>query len=152
MPKLANLYAQMPLVQPFIDYSHGVEALGLEPGLQELVKIRASQINGCAQCLVLHTQEARRQGETEMRLYLLNGWREAPHFTGRERAALAWTEALTILDHHMSGEAYEQLAAEFTEPEQVALTLLIGVINTWNRINVGFRVSPPRSAQIAVAA
>ena len=152
MTKPINLFAQMPLVQPFIDYSHSVEGLGLEPSLMELVKIRASQINGCAQCLMLHTQEARRLGEDEMRLHLLAGWREAPHFTSREKAALAWTEALTILDHDKSGEAYELVAAEFSEPERVALSLLVGVINTWNRLNVGFRVSPPRSAQIAVAA
>lgn len=152
MSKPINVQAQMHLVEPFIDYSKSVAALGLEPSLQELVKIRASQINGCAMCLGIHTVEARRQGESEIRLHLLPGWREAPHFTAREKAALAWTEALTILDHDKSGEAYELIEAQFTEAERVALTLLVGVINTWNRINVGFRVMPPRSVEIAEAA
>lgn len=100
----------------------------------------------------MHTQEARQDGETEMRIYLLDGWREAPHFTPRERAALAWTEALTKLDHAGNDAAYELVTAEFSEAEQVALTLAIGNINLWNRINVGFQVVPPRSATIKVAA
>ncbi|WP_407065053.1 carboxymuconolactone decarboxylase family protein [Devosia sp. Root413D1] len=141
----------MDLIQPLIDYSQAVPDVGLEPTLAHLVKIRASQINGCAVCLVMHSQEARQDGETEMRIYLLDAWREALHFTPRERAALAWTEALTRLDH-TADAAYELVAAEFSEAEQVVLTLLIGNINTWNRINAGFRVNPPRSAIIKVAA
>lgn len=152
MTNRTNPFARMDLVQPFVDYSKSVMDLGLEPILMELVKIRASQINGCAMCLVLHTQEARRLGETEMRIYLLDGWREAPHYTPRERAAIAWTEALTRLDHRASDKAYEMVEAEFSEAERVALALLIGLINTWNRINVGFRVKPPRSSDIALAA
>ena len=152
MTKRINPYARMDLIQPLIDYSNAVPAVGLESSLVHLVKIRASQINGCAVCLVMHTQEAHRDGETEMRIYLLDAWREAPHFTPRERAALAWTEALTKLDHATSDAAYELVAAEFSEAEQVVLTLLIGNINTWNRINAGFQVSPPRSAAIKVAA
>ena len=97
----------------------------LEPGLSELVKIRASQINGCANCLSMHTVFARENGETEQRIYLLSAWREAPCYTDRERAALGWTEALTT---------------HFTEEEQVNLTLLINVINGWNRIAIGFAV------------
>lgn len=111
----------------------------LEPGLTELVKIRASQINGCANCINMHTTDARAQGETEQRIYLLSAWREAPCYTDRERAALAWTEALTRLSEgHTHEAAYEALRAEFTEEEQVKLTLLINVINGWNRIAVGF--------------
>lgn len=152
MSKRINPYARMDLIQPLIDYSKALPEVGLEHSLVDLVKIRASQINGCAVCLVMHTQEARQMGETEMRIYLLDGWREAPHFTPRERAALAWTEALTKLDHASTDTAYDLVAAEFSEAEQVALTLAIGNINLWNRINVGFQVTPPRSAAIKVAA
>ena len=151
MTNRTNPFTRMDLIQPFIDYSSSVPDVGLEPSLKELVKIRASQINGCARCLVMHTEEARQQGETEMRIYLLDAWREAPHFTPRERAAIAWTEALTRLGHDTDA-AYALIEAEFTEAERVALTLLIGNINTWNRINVGFQVRPPRSSAIAVAA
>lgn len=152
MTKRMNPFVRMDLIQPFIDYSQAGENDGLEPIIRELVKVRASQINGCAVCLMLHTTEARRIGETEMRLYLLDGWREALHFTPRERAAIAWTEALTRLDRAGMDEAYAMIEAEFSEAERVSLTMLIGVINTWNRINVGFQVSPPRTAQIAAAA
>jgi AhpD family alkylhydroperoxidase len=152
MTKPINPFARMDLFQPFIDFSNSMPDVGLEPSLINLVKIRASQLNGCAVCLMLHTKEARQEGETEMRIYLLGGWREALHFTARERAALAWTDALTRLDHAATGEAYELVATEFNEAEQIALTLAIGNINTWNRINVGFRVNPPRSADIKAAA
>ena len=111
----------------------------LEPGLSELVKIRASQINGCANCLNLHTVFARENGETEQRIYLLSAWRDAPCYTERERAALAWTEALTRLSEgHTHLDAYEALQAHFTGEEQVKLTLMINIINGWNRIAVGF--------------
>lgn len=114
-------------------------ASSLEPGLSELVKIRASQINGCANCLNMHTVFAREHGETEQRIYLLSAWREAPCYTDRERAAFGWTEALTRLSEgHTHESAYEALKAHFTEEEQVKLTLLINVINGWNRIAVGF--------------
>ena len=114
-------------------------AAGLEPSLNELVKIRASQINGCANCVNLHTTEARAAGETEQRIYLLAAWREAPCYSDRERAALGWTEALTRLcegDEHK--RAYETLKAQFSEEEQVKLTALINIINGWNRFAVGF--------------
>jgi AhpD family alkylhydroperoxidase len=111
----------------------------LEPSLAELVKIRASQINGCANCINMHTVYARANGETEQRIYLLSAWREAPCYTDRERAALGWTEALTRLsEEHTHASAYEELKAQFTEEEQVKLTLTIIVINGWNRIAVGF--------------
>jgi AhpD family alkylhydroperoxidase len=114
-------------------------ASSLEPSLSALVEIRASQINGCANCLNIHAAHARENGETEQRIYLLSAWREAPCYTDRERAALEWTEVLTRLSEgHTHASAYEALKAQFTEEEQVKLTLLINVINGWNRIAVGF--------------
>ncbi|HEU4604249.1 MAG TPA: carboxymuconolactone decarboxylase family protein [Steroidobacteraceae bacterium] len=110
-----------------------------DPDLAELVKIRASQINGCANCLNLHTHFARENGESLQRLNLLAAWRDAPCYTDRERAALEWTEALTRLsEQHTHVNAYEGLKAHFTEQERVALTLAIVVINGWNRVVVGF--------------
>ena len=114
-------------------------AASLEPGLAELVEIRASQINGCANCINMHTIYARERGETEQRIYLLPAWREAPCYTDRERAALGWTEALTRLSEgHGHEAAYQALKYHFTEEEQVKLTLMINVINGWNRLAVGF--------------
>lgn len=111
----------------------------VDPRLVELVEVRASQINGCANCINLHTTAAREKGETEQRLYLLPAWREAPCYTDRERAALGWTEAMTRLSEGPAHEAaYDALKAHFTEEEQVQLTLAIVVINGWNRIAVGF--------------
>jgi AhpD family alkylhydroperoxidase len=116
----------------------------LEESLMELVKIRASQINGCAFCLDMHTAEARKRGETEQRLYLLDAWRESPLYNERERAALTWTEALTLLPQTRApDDAYRALQAQFSDEEQVALTLLIVAINGWNRIQVGFRAVHP---------
>lgn len=111
----------------------------LEPSLVELVKIRSSQINACANCLNMHTAEVRARGETEQRIHLLVAWREAPCYTERERAALGWTEALTRLSEgHAHLAARQALEAAFTEEEQVKLTLVINVINGWNRLAVGF--------------
>ncbi|PJR15695.1 carboxymuconolactone decarboxylase family protein (plasmid) [Sinorhizobium meliloti] len=127
-------------------------ASSLESSLIELVKIRASQINGCANCINMHTTEARAKGESEQRIYLLSAWREAPCYTDRERAALAWTEALTRLSEgHTHVAAYEALKAEFTQEEQVKLTLMINVINGWNRLAVGFGlwVEPAAAKTIA---
>ncbi|TBW55166.1 carboxymuconolactone decarboxylase family protein [Marinobacter halodurans] len=113
---------------------------GLEYALVELVRIRASQINGCGYCLHMHTRDAREAGETEERLHVLAAWRDSPLFSDRERAALAWTESLTrIADTGAPDADFEQARAQFTEEELVKLTLLIGAINTWNRIAVGFR-------------
>jgi AhpD family alkylhydroperoxidase len=144
MPARANPYtANYALMKPLIDYAHSVEALGLEPSLMELVKIRASQINGCAICLHMHAAEARKQGETEERILMLDAWDHAPLYSAREKAALAWTEALTRLtETHAPDEAYAAMAAEFSEEEQVKLTLLISLINSFNRFGVGFRVAP----------
>jgi len=117
-----------------------VESSTLEPLLVELVKQRASQINGCAYCLDMHTKDAVAIGEDEQRLHLLAVWREAPFYTPRERAALAWTEALTLLpETGAPDDAYEAMAREFDPPEQVALSLAIVAINGWNRLAVGFR-------------
>tara|TARA_R110000824_G_scaffold100990_3_gene239890 strand:- start:71 stop:535 length:465 start_codon:yes stop_codon:yes gene_type:complete len=119
-------------------------ASGLDHELLELVKLRASQINGCAFCIHMHTTDLRKHGEIEMRLYMLNAWRESPLYSNRERAALAWTEALTRLSETGAPDAeYEDLKAEFTEAEQVNLTLAIGAINVWNRLQVGFRAAHP---------
>jgi AhpD family alkylhydroperoxidase len=114
-------------------------AASLEPSLIGLVEIRASQINGCANCLNMHTKDARTKGETEQRIYLLSGWRHAPCYTARERAALGWTDALTRLSEGPPlEEAREELAAHFSVEEQVKLTLMICTINGWNRLSVGF--------------
>lgn len=117
-----------------------VAAAHLEPKLLERVKRRASQINGRAYCLDMHTKDARAIGEDEQRLHLVAVWREAPFFTARERAALAWTEALTLLpETGAPDDVYEAMAREFDPPEQVALSLAIVAINGWNRLAVGFR-------------
>ena len=117
-----------------------IDASGLEPKLRELVKLRASQINGCAYCVDMHTKDARAIGEDEQRLHLVAVWREAPVFTTRERAALAWTEALTLLSETGApDDVYDAMTNEFDPAEQVALTLAIVAINGWNRLAVGFR-------------
>jgi AhpD family alkylhydroperoxidase len=116
------------------------------------VKTRASQINGCAYCIHMHTKDARANGETEERLYLLSAWRESPVYSERERAALAWTEALTLVaETHAPDEDYEALSRHFTPVEQVNLTLLIGAINAWNRLAIGFRSIHPVEASRAAA-
>lgn len=128
-----------------------VHSCGLEPSLIELVKIRASQINGCAYCIDMHTRDARAAGETEQRIYLLDAWHESPLYTDRERAALGWTDALTrISETHAPDADYQAARAQFSEEELVKLTLLIGTINAWNRIAIGFRaVHPVKKARAA---
>jgi AhpD family alkylhydroperoxidase len=127
-------------------------AARLDPRLFELVKIRASQQNGCAYCIDMHTKDARHAGETEQRIYALNAWRETPFFTDRERAALAWTEAVTrVGDSHVPDELYERVSAQFEEAELVALTFGVIVINCWNRLSVSFK-PPVGSYQPAAAA
>jgi AhpD family alkylhydroperoxidase len=121
-----------------------IQSSGLEQSLMELVKTRASQVNGCAFCIDMHTKDARKRGETEQRLYLLNAWREAPCYTDRERAALAWTEAVTLIaETHAPDDVYNDVRAHFSEAETVNLTMLIGAINTWNRLSIAFRAIPP---------
>jgi AhpD family alkylhydroperoxidase len=119
-----------------------IAACGLEPSLIELVKIRASQINGCAYCIDMHTQDARVAGETERRIYALNAWRETPFFNDRERAALAWTEAVTLIPHGVSDAVYEEARKQFSEKELVDLTWAIVTINGWNRLAISFRAVP----------
>lgn len=116
---------------------------GLETSLTELVKLRASQINGCAFCLNMHYAEARKHGETPERIQLLCAWREAPVFTDRERAALAWTEALTLLtEGHVPDEVYQEACRHFSEKELAVLTSAVVMINAWNRIAVAYRWTP----------
>jgi AhpD family alkylhydroperoxidase len=120
-----------------------VEQCGLEPALLELVKLRASQINGCAMCIDMHTKDARAHGETEQRLYLLDAWRETPFYTDRERAALLWTEAVTdIARDRVPDEVYEAVRPWFSEAELVDLTMAVVAINSWNRFNVALRTVP----------
>jgi len=128
-----------------------VSNCGLEPSLRELVKLRASQINGCAYCVDMHSHDARALGETEQRLYSLPTWRESPFYSDRERAALAWTEALTLVAvDHVPDAVFEQVRPHFTDEELANLTLAIGTINAWNRFGVGFRDVP--AVREAVAA
>ena len=122
---------------------HYVHECGLEPSLLELVKMRASQINGCAYCIDMHSKDARARGETEQRLYALNAWRETPFYTDRERAALAWTEAVTLVSEtHVPDDVYDEARRHFTEEELANLTLAVVAINGWNRLAISFRTVP----------
>jgi AhpD family alkylhydroperoxidase len=128
-----------------LDLEAHVRESGLEPALLELVKMRASQLNGCAYCLDMHSQDARAAGETEQRLHVLAAWREAPFFTERERAALAWTEAVTLVgEGHVPDEVYASARQRFTAEELVSLTLAVVAINGWNRLAIAFRAPPGR--------
>ena len=153
-------------MEPRLNYRNisleGIEKIGalegyvarstLEPALRELVKLRASQINGCAFCIDMHTKDARAHGETEQRLYGLTAWRETPFYSDRERAALAWTEAVTLIStNDVPDELYESTREHFDEREIVDLTLAIIAINAWNRLAISFR-SVPGSYQPRVAA
>jgi AhpD family alkylhydroperoxidase len=120
-----------------------IAGCGLERNLRELVKMRASQINGCAYCIDMHSKDARAGGETEQRLYALNAWRETPFFTDRERAALAWAEAVTLLSETgVPDDVYEEAREHFDEQELVDLTWAVATINAWNRMAVSFRAVP----------
>lgn len=146
-PRLNYPKAAPDAYQAMLTLSQYVRECGLEHSLAELVKIRASQLNGCAFCLEMHTREARAAGESETRLYLLSAWRESPLYTERERAALAWTEALTLVaQEHPSDELYASVRAHFSDAEIVKLTLAIGTINTWNRFAIGFHALHPMPA------
>lgn len=139
MANKINPFAAAPLeMKAWYAASMAINA-SLDPKLVHLVEIRASQINGCANCLNMHTVFAREEGETEQRINVLPAWRAAPCYSERERAALAWTEALTqISESHMHEQAYEALKAQFSEAEQIKLTLAINIINGWNRISISF--------------
>ena len=145
MTPRADIYTVSPRVfKSWFAFSTLVGECGLEKALLELVKIRASQINGCANCLNMHTAEARKLGETEQRLHVLSAWHEAPCYTDRERAALAWTEHLTEVANKRAPDAvYEALDMHFSKEEQLNLTMMINVINGWNRLAVGFNLYAP---------
>jgi AhpD family alkylhydroperoxidase len=139
-----NQYVAAPeAINAMMNLQAYVNGCGLEHSLMELVKIRASQINGCAFCLDMHTRDARAAGESEQRIYLLDAWEESPVYSDRERAALLWTETLTrISENHAPDDVWEQVRAQFTDRELVDLSVTIGIINTWNRLAVGFRALP----------
>lgn len=128
-----------------------IEQSALEKPLLELMKIRASQINGCAYCLVMHTNDARKLGESDERMHLLNAWREAPVFTARERAALAWLEAITLItEGQVPDDVFEEVRSQFSEREIVDLTAQSIEINSWNRAAIAFRATPPlKTAKLA---
>lgn len=130
-------------LQAMLGLEEQLQSTDLEPALLDLMKTRASQINGCAFCIDLHTTEARARGESEKRLYALNAWQEFPLYTERERAALAWTESITcIADTHAPDEVYEEVRRHFTGEELANLTLAIVAINGWNRLAISFRAEP----------
>ncbi|MDW5377181.1 carboxymuconolactone decarboxylase family protein [Halomonas sp. HP20-15] len=146
-PRMNAFSAAPEAMKAMLAFENAVKKAGLEPRLCELIKIRASQINGCAFCLHMHSRDARAAEESEERLYLLSAWRESPLYSDRERAALAWTETLTLVaETHAPDDVYEYVRRHFSEEEMVDLTLLIGVINVWNRLAVGFRSVHPVAA------
>ena len=139
-PRMNFFKAAPETIKALVAVEDQIKASGLELSLIELVKTRASQINGCAYCIDMHTTDARKGGESEQRLYLLNAWRESPALSPAERAALAWTEALTrVGESRADGADFEALRPHFSDKEIVDLTYLIGMINFWNRINVTIR-------------
>jgi AhpD family alkylhydroperoxidase len=140
MPRF-NVNQRLDAVKPLFALAEYVKNSGLEQNLIELVLMRVSQLNGCAYCLDMHSKDARAAGETEQRLYVLQAWREAPFYNARERAALAWCEAVTRLDpiHGVSDETYEEARAQFSEEELVALNMAVVLINCWNRIAIPAR-------------
>ncbi|KFL32913.1 alkylhydroperoxidase [Devosia riboflavina] len=143
-PRIENHFALAPAaIKAMMTLETAIAASGLDNTLIGLIKLRASQINGCAYCIHMHVEHLRQAGETEMRLHLLSAWREAPVYSERERAVLAWTEALTLLPQNgAADEDYAPIATQFSPEEQVNLTLAIGAINAWNRLQVGFRIRP----------
>ena len=153
-PRIADWYKLAPAVMKgMVAAEAALGASGLGADLIELVKLRASQMNGCAYCIHLHATTLRKLGESELRVFMLDGWHESPLYTARERAALAWTEAVTrVIETHAPDDLYEELKIYFTEAEQVHLTLTIGVINLWNRMQIGFRASHPVDAPTQNAA
>ena len=139
--RLKNINGYPRALQAMLGLQRYVNESGLEHSLQELVKMRASQINGCAYCLDMHSKDARAAGETEQRLYMLDAWRESPVYTDRERAALEWTEAVTrVSEGHVPDSVYDVVRRHFSEEELVNLTLAVVAINGWNRLMISFRV------------
>jgi AhpD family alkylhydroperoxidase len=143
MPRF-NMYKRPEAFKPLLALADYVKSSGIEQSLIELLQMRASQLNGCAYCLDMHSKDARAAGETEQRLYVLQAWREAPFYTARERAALAWCEAVTRLDpiHGVPDEVYQQARAEFSEEQLIDLNMAVVLINSWNRIAIPSRAEP----------
>jgi len=146
-PRIRNPHALAPeAVKAMMALEQSFELSGLEVELRNFVKLRVSQINGCAFCIHMHSTHLREGGVGEMKIYMLDAWRESSFYSERERAALNWAEALTFLPQTKAPDAdYDLLKAHFSEAEQVWLTMLIGAINTWNRLQVGFRAAHPVS-------
>jgi len=142
-PRLDFLAATPEVVRAMYALHKPLSNSGLEKGLLDLVYFRVSQINGCAFCLDMHSKDLRAAGETEQRLYVLEAWRESPFYSDRERAALAWAEAVTTLSNKdVPDEIYEQARAQFSDAELAHLTLAVIAINGWNRLNIAFRTTP----------
>src|SRR5437762_13377303 len=142
-PRVNNLEVGTGAVQAMLKLSGYVAQSGLEQSLLGLLEFRVSQINGCAYCLDMHSKDLRAAGETEQRLYLLEAWRESPFYSERERAALAWAEAVTLLTNKdVPDDVYEQARTQFNEQELAVLTLAVVAINSWNRLNIAFRTTP----------
>lgn len=142
MASRANPYhSSNEAMQAVVALDTYVQSCGLDSGLLDLIKTRASQINGCVFCIDMHTREARERGETEQRLYLLNAWREADVYSPREKAALAWTEAVTrVSETHVPDSVYNEATEHFSAEELVKLTVAVGLINIWNRVAISFRI------------
>lgn len=143
-PRLEYFSKAPELMQAVLGLNKAVEESGLERSLLHLIKLRASQINGCSYCVDMHTHEAREDGESEQRLYLVAAWKESPLFTERERAAFAWTEAVTLISQAgVRDELYAAMLKHFSEAELVKLTVAIAMINTWNRLSISFHTIHP---------
>ena len=153
MQSRLNHFAVAPqLMQPMLDMEECLKTAGLEHSLIELVKLRVSQINGCAFCIHMHTHDARAQDESEDRLHLLNAWRESSLYSERERAALAWAETLTRIEQNGAPDhIYQEMAAQFSDQEKIALTLVVTTINAWNRIAIGFATPHPAAKEASAA-
>jgi AhpD family alkylhydroperoxidase len=152
-PRLDYDKASPAIMKSVLALENAIQRSGLDPILIELVKLRASQINGCAYCIHMHSNDLRKRGESEDRMHLLAAWRESPLYTAPERAALAWTEALTLVSRtHAPDDVYEEARRHFSEDDLVKLTVLIGMINLWNRIAIGFRSVHPVETGGAAAA
>jgi AhpD family alkylhydroperoxidase len=142
-PRIEYTKFAQPAVKALLDLEKYLKGCGLEEGLMHLIKMRASQINGCAYCIDMHSKDARSLGETEQRLYELNAWRETPFYTERERAALAWAESLTLVAQtHVPDDVYEEVRKQFSEKEIVDLTHAVAAINAWNRLAIAMRAVP----------
>lgn len=145
-PRIDAMQASPDAIKAMFAMEAVVHRLGLEPALLDLVKVRASQINGCAFCIDMHHREALERGESLQRLTLLSVWREAPFYTNREQVALEWTEAVTLVsESHVSDDTYARVIEHFSPPELVNLTLAITTINSWNRFSIAFRKAPARA-------